>query len=324
MTLDFLRVGSFALGWLALACAETVGVPHRDAGRPDARVSRDAGRDAGRDAAIPALDGGWDAGADGGDVAPDGGWDGGEPDSGFDGGSDAGPSPLGIGLVGLWNFSETMAGTAPGGSDFADQSGFGNHARASGGVTFGAPGVGSNAVGLDGSSGYAVIPDAPSLRVASVSIGAWFALGGAPPPGSGLTVLSKPQSDAPWGFPFLSWMIRVNSLTTIEAVFGNAGGYSGAFDVPSLSVGAFHHVLLSFDGTNIRLYLDGAPVGAPRSFPGPIAYGPQPLLVGADHGAVPAADFFRGTIDQVAVWDRALSDVEVEMLFDEGRGVVLP
>ena len=72
-----------------------------------------------------------------------------------------------------------------------------------------------------------------------------------------------------------------------------------------LLVNQWQHVAATYDGSEMRLYVDGelrdstVPVGVtvPNS---------RPLLIGRSAGG----GFFRGKMDEIAVWKRALSDIE--------------
>ena len=75
----------------------------------------------------------------------------------------------------------------------------------------------------------------------------------------------------------------------------------------------FHHVVGTYDGTAIRLYLDGQLV-ATQSYTQPIAYLGGPLQIGGNirHSLIaPAPQFFEGQIDFVAIYDHALSAQEI-------------
>ena len=120
-----------------------------------------------------------------------------------------------------------------------------------------------------------------------------------------MTLVSKPQTAAPWTSPFLSWLLRINTATVVEADVGSSANYTGTgFAIPELAVGVWHHLALTYQNPAMRLYFDGALVGN-VNFTGPIGYGAQPVLIGADYGIAPAGDFMDGTIDQVAIWGRA-------------------
>lgn len=102
----------------------------------------------------------------------------------------------------------------------------------------------------------------------------------------------------------------------------NTGGYTkvaAQFDTPDDWGGTWHHIAGTYDGTNLKLYLDGEEVASAKTEDGIIS-GPNPVGIGADlaydaqNPNVP--DTFKGVIDNVRIYDRALSADELN---DEGR-----
>jgi hypothetical protein len=66
------------------------------------------------------------------------------------------------------------------------------------------------------------------------------------------------------------------------------------------------HLAMTYDGTRIRLYVNARLVGTTLQR-GPIARSWQPLLIGNDL----CGNWFDGLIDEVRVYDRALSGPEI-------------
>lgn len=76
----------------------------------------------------------------------------------------------------------------------------------------------------------------------------------------------------------------------------------------AITVGTWHHVVATWDGAKARLYLDGRRVAESDAAVAPRLAGD--LLVGhREIGDMPTS--FRGSIDEVAVYDRALGATEV-------------
>jgi hypothetical protein len=85
----------------------------------------------------------------------------------------------------------------------------------------------------------------------------------------------------------------------------------------SLQAGVFHHVVGSYNGTAIKLYVDGAEV-AGRSASGTVAE--TDFL----HFSGPGTPL-DGLLDEVTVYDRALIQPEIQAIFDAGEaGKCLP
>jgi hypothetical protein len=72
-------------------------------------------------------------------------------------------------------------------------------------------------------------------------------------------------------------------------------------------VNRWSHVALTFDGTMLRLYVNGSQVSS-RATTGAILRTTRPLWIG---GNSPYGEYFQGLIDEVRVYDRPLSRAEV-------------
>ena len=78
------------------------------------------------------------------------------------------------------------------------------------------------------------------------------------------------------------------------------------------AVNAWHHCAYSCDGKTNRFYLDGIAVAASRITPQDGS--PTQLML----GNYPAGDqFFRGKLDDIRIYDRTLSRLEIDLLFQE-------
>ena len=76
----------------------------------------------------------------------------------------------------------------------------------------------------------------------------------------------------------------------------------------SLSVGQWSHILISFDGSKQRIYFNGKKVGEGSATKVSYSGGDCPIYIG---GSRVYYSGFTGTIDDVQVWHKALSDTEV-------------
>lgn len=77
---------------------------------------------------------------------------------------------------------------------------------------------------------------------------------------------------------------------------------------PALANGRFTHVVASYDGANSVLYVDGARMASSPSAT-VIASVTNPLTIGAGRGGVYC--YFRGALDEVAIYGAALPDARV-------------
>ena len=104
------------------------------------------------------------------------------------------------------------------------------------------------------------------------------------------------------GKPSILWKDATSTSRTLTA----------GTDLP---INEWHHVAVTYDGTNATFYIDGvedgtAPLAAPAASPG------QNFLIGAvDHNAV--TNFFDGTLDEVRVWDGALTLDQLRFIMNQ-------
>jgi hypothetical protein len=91
--------------------------------------------------------------------------------------------------------------------------------------------------------------------------------------------------------------------------FINASGIDIGFGGPSsLPRSTWSHLATTFDGSTQRLYVNGV-LTAQRAASGPITTSNMPLKIG---GNAVWGEWFKGLIDDVRVWDRALSASELK------------
>ncbi len=75
-----------------------------------------------------------------------------------------------------------------------------------------------------------------------------------------------------------------------------------------LVVGTWTHLALTYNGSVVQLYVNGVAT-ASATASGPVQTTASPLWIG---GNSPYGEFFRGLIDEVRVYDRALSQAEIQ------------
>jgi concanavalin A-like lectin/glucanase superfamily protein len=76
----------------------------------------------------------------------------------------------------------------------------------------------------------------------------------------------------------------------------------------ALPLGVWSHLAVTYDGARQRIYVNGVEV-ANRVQTGPITVGTQPLRIGGNQSF--GGEFFRGLIDEVRVYNRALTAAEI-------------
>ena len=232
-----------------------------------------------------------------------------------------GTVPITAGLIGHWTFDETSGTTA------LDASAYANHAYLTnfpGDNSQWVPGQIGGALNFRGPSfgDYALVPDYPK-------------------PASNLTVSAWVWADArpTWASIVKNWATQAGGefhfgLNNVEGDLSNYliqqdGGFVGPVRegaTAPLPLGSWQHVALVCDGSKQQIYRNGVPVGLPLAYNGTINTNlDSPMLaIGAKllAGGVPpaAADngFWQGRMDDIGLWDRGLSGVEIQAIYSAG------
>ncbi len=201
--------------------------------------------------------------------------------------------------VGLVLAMGMNAGT---GTTVADSSGQGNNGTVSN-TTWTTSGKYGSALVFNGTNAWVTVNDANSLDLTTaVTVEAWIF----PTTSTGgwRTIVSKERTGAVNG----AYVLYSFSNPGPPQVYLSIGGTDRILSGPTqLSINTWTHVAMTYDGTTIRLYLNGTQV-ASAAQTGTIATSTNPLRIG---GNSTWGEYFQGTIDEVRVYNRALSGAEI-------------
>ena len=150
---------------------------------------------------------------------------------------------------------------------------------------------------FNGSNSWVTVNDSASLNLVNgLTLEAWVS----PTVSSGWRVIMLKELDA------IYELYASSSSGPVGGV--NSGGYQEVFSSTSLPTNTWSHVAATWDGTTLRLYVNGVQVGS-RAVAGTLATTSNPLRIGAD---AKWGEYFAGTIDEVRVYNRALSAAEIQ------------
>ena len=205
------------------------------------------------------------------------------------------PTTSGAGPTGYWRFDEGS------GTRVGDSSGFANTGTAQNGMTWSVGRIGGGGV-FDGTNAQVQIANSPSLNVS----------------GSGLTVTAWVKPSAVDSYRVIVHKEAQYSLALLngQLTYADSATWSyaaiGAYG--SIPAGAWSHLAVTFDGSVISFYINGTLVGSkPRA--GAITTSANPVCLAAYNCQ---ALRFGGTLDEVAVYARALSPTELQTLASAG------
>jgi PKD repeat protein len=203
---------------------------------------------------------------------------------------------LGSGLVGWWR-----------GEGNGNDSAGSNNGTLNGGATYAAGRYGQ-AFSLDGSSGYIQLADSSALKPEVVTVGAWIKLASSP---SGNAIIFDNESAEPW-YGYLLYIVSGNKLNA--EVYTSSASTTVAGNM-ALLPDTWYHVAMTYDGANIKTYINGREDGSVPST-GLINYSVSvnPTIGKRSVGVSGYLAYFPGLIDEVRVYNRALNASEVYAL----------
>jgi hypothetical protein len=206
-------------------------------------------------------------------------------------------------LVGWWKFDEGVGAVA------ADSSGNKNNGALHGPVEWTDAGKLGGAIKFTGPYNYVLVQDSPSLDpTRALSITAWIN-----PSWTGNNrILQKSSGGGDNQYRLLKeW------------------GDNMVFHLPGLSpdrlefvglppLGEWTHLAATYDGSSMKVYYNGAVKGQQASS-GTMTTSNGTLCIGTKHVTAPAGDEYNGMLDDVRIYNRALSAGEIRVLGGESK-----
>jgi hypothetical protein len=162
-----------------------------------------------------------------------------------------------------------------------------------------------------------IVTDSNQLRITKFfSVSAWFTAHSFE---KSMTIAGRARNGPNWQFPYVSWLLRINSDSSLEADLGNRGGYTAsAFNLPQLQKDQWYQVAMTYDGRIMTVFLNGAMIATYPYAGGIENTRGHPVIIGADESESPVGDVFDGAIDEVMLFNRTLSQPEIQGLYHDG------
>jgi hypothetical protein len=85
--------------------------------------------------------------------------------------------------------------------------------------------------------------------------------------------------------------------------------------------GTWTHVVAVYDGSNIQMYLNGIPSGSAVSSSSPGSVTSMNMIIGASNISGNIVNFFNGDMDELGIYDYAMSQGDVTYLYNYGAGI---
>jgi hypothetical protein len=161
-----------------------------------------------------------------------------------------------------------------------------------------------------GSDDYVEVVDGQSLTPDELTFGGWFRTESGE---SGQTLLQK--ADARFGSR--GYAVDVQTPTSLRAHVAVDSGRASvnAFGV-STHDGEWHHLVCTWDGSVLGMYLDGEVVDRDDTQSGSVVHSDRSLYIGRGDNGYTTYYPMAGAVDDVRVYDRALGADEVRSLYE--------
>lgn len=216
----------------------------------------------------------------------------------------AAPAAANVLPVGQWDLNENAGTVAR--NDYFFSSG---HGTLAGGASW-TGGRFQSGLSFNGVDGEVYVPNSSSLEGTNVTVSAWVNANGSP--GAYKYIVAKGGNGCCTG----SYGLYTGANGGVE--FYVASGSTTYVVSPDAGTGVWngqwHNVVGTFDGSAVRIYVDGQQVGAGTPDSSPIQYGlpsGSDLVIG-NYPWCQGLDF-NGTIDEVKVFNRALNPAGISL-----------
>lgn len=185
------------------------------------------------------------------------------------------------------------------------------------------------------------VSDNASLWLPQLTIDAWVKWAdpnsppGGNPPGSTITPAMIVSRIRPEGYGYelhISWAEPIAQFDLYQSADHQNGTFATLYGSRTITDGGWHHIAGTYDGTWMNLYVDGVLDNAlhsvhvgtssttgpgPAFFPeGPLYLPGDPLFIG--ERSHQAREQFKGWIDEVEIFDRALTPSEIQEIYFAG------
>jgi len=223
------------------------------------------------------------------------------------------------GLVGYWNFEEGSGQTV------YDRSGNGNDGTlgSSTAVEKSDPvfvsghdsnGPGGTGLQFDGVDDYVDAGNDDSLNITGdITILAWIKRRSF---GTPQTIVDKQKTGNDYTEPYR--LIFEGWDNTLRFQLGGGGTSWNSFVFGAITDNNWHHIAVTIEGVSVKGYIDGVQSGTTQTFSGTRQSSNLPFLIGKQKDGF----YFNGVIDEVRIYNRALSADEIRMHYNQKKPVL--
>jgi large repetitive protein len=158
-----------------------------------------------------------------------------------------------------------------------------------------------NALVFNGTNSIVTVPNSATLQLTNaMTLEAWV----------NPAVVANAWTDVIYKYPD-NYYLEATSNSQKVPGGGNTVGATDStiFGTTALTPNVWTNLTLTYDGTTLRLYVNGAQVSSVATPSGPMATSTNPLQIGGDSFHT---QFFNGTIDEVRLYNVALNQTQIQ------------
>ena len=194
----------------------------------------------------------------------------------------------------------------------------GNHGTLTGDATY-AGGMVGQAFSFDGDGDFFVVPDDPSLNITGdVTVDLW-AKRTALSNGNHSVMIAKGSLMHGTADEAVAYALRFDGNNRLASYIERATGSNNSVEGPVVTDSNFHHYAYVRSGTTQKLFMDGVMVATNNSGTNIGDTTGAGLVIGGARRTPGFCCDFGGVIDEVEVFNRALSDAEIRAIYEAGR-----
>ena len=187
------------------------------------------------------------------------------------------------------------------------------------------PGVIGQALKFDGSSQYVNLGNPTALKITgtAMTVGAWIKVNAWPSATHYPGVVSKTgNTSAPYG----GYQLNLDNDSGHLASFCSGINIGGTWQstctaTTGYATGVWYHVFVTYDGSAVRVYVNGVKDNS-ANYSGSVGDVSTSMSLGRNE-AFPTGAYFNGTLDDVRIYNRALSQAEITQLYKLGAATHL-
>jgi len=205
-----------------------------------------------------------------------------------------------------------------------DESGNGNNGTVDGAtLTVDRFGFQNKAYSFNGTDNEIQVPHTEALNIlTNLTISAWFNSIEAPLFRTSHTILAKRSQSSFGSFPYL---LAINYQYSIPSdykkpIFVTAANnnYQYLQSTTDISNNSWNHIVSVISNNNLRIFLNGTLILNTTVNPQLRVGNSASLLIGSGARSDKPAEQFKGQIDDIRIYNRALTDSEIQTLYHEG------